>query len=296
MPKRVDQNASPKGGDTKKHGDEGDVAPTGEHNRSQYRGANWSVIVSIIVPLVTALIGAGFGFYQTARVQQYQAQTTLIVEAIKTGVDNPSVAINNLLFLADAGLLDDRVAKAVRQGKFAILPGPSGASRGDWLVSVDSNLSHLHPLARSAVSAVLAELISFNSPIRLYEGFRSPTDQQALYVRGVAMHDSAFTGSNAWQSVRQYGLGVTFGVYRDGSWSWNYDGDDKAYWAQLSEICAKHGLERIGNDPAAYEVMGIKVEELKLGHYPAGGDEAWADHLRAEVAAWEGSPAAPPPP
>jgi hypothetical protein len=286
----------PESEQTKQQADEEGVAATeSRRDYSQHRRVNWAVIV----PLVTALIGAGFGFYQTTKVQQYQAQTTLIVEAIKTGVNNPQIAIKNLLFLADAGLLDDRVAKAVRQGKFAVLPSSAGVattSREYWGYPLDKDLNHLHPAARNAVSAVLTKLKTLKNPISLYEGFRDPNYQQSLYIFGVALHDPAFTSTQAWESVRQYGLGVTFGIFRNGSWKWNYESEDRAYWNQLSEICAENGLEPIATDPAAYKVKGVKPQELRLGNYPPGGDKLWADHLRVVIAAWEGDPPAPPPP
>jgi hypothetical protein len=62
--------------------------------------------------------------------EHYKSQTTLIVEAVKTGTNNPSAALNNLQFFADAGLLDRQIVEAVAKGKSPVLPAATSAASG----------------------------------------------------------------------------------------------------------------------------------------------------------------------
>jgi hypothetical protein len=270
--------------------------------RLQRSEINWSVVLPVISGIIAALIGVGSAVvvaYLNGQSQldaeRYKAQITLIVEAVKTGTNNPLAALKNLRFFADAGLLDPGVKALVERGESPVLPGPY-EERDKIFVSVDRAMDHLHPLARSKVAAVLKNLKSEGIPIELYEGFRDPVHQQVLYFRGRVTRSAVSTDTPPWTSLRQYGFAVTLGVHENGSWSWNYENPaQKDWWDRLKLLASSEGLEQIDRDPAAFRVVGIKPEELRRGRYP-DGDQVWADHLTRAISNWSGDPPAPPPP
>jgi hypothetical protein len=90
---------------------------------------NWSVALPVISGIIATLIGVGSAVivaYLNGKSQlgaeRYKAQITLIVEAVKTGTNNPSAALKNLRFFADAGLLDQSVKALVEKGESPVLP------------------------------------------------------------------------------------------------------------------------------------------------------------------------------
>jgi peptidoglycan L-alanyl-D-glutamate endopeptidase CwlK len=252
---------------------------------------NWSVVIPVVVAFVgviTAVIAAYLNGRSQLDVEHHKAQITLIVEAVKTGINNPAGARNNLRFFADAGLLDPAVKTLVDRGESPVLPASTSEPRDTIFQSVDSDLQHLHPLVRDKVRAVLGHLIEERIPISLYEGFRDPVHQEALYSRGrITKSPVISTDVGPWASLRQYGLAVTFGVYENGLWSWNYDDSKQvSWWGRLKTLAGKEGLEMIAADPAAFQVSGIKVEDLLQGHYPPHGDEGWAHNLSEAIKNW----------
>jgi hypothetical protein len=261
---------------------------------------NWSVIIPVIVAFV-GVISAVFAAYMNGRneldVERHKAQITLIVEAVKTGINNPSGALKNLKFFADAGLLDPSVKNIVDKGENPVLPASGSEPRDTIFQSVDNDLQHLHPLIRQKVSAVLQHLQDEHIPISLYEGFRDPIHQLALYVRGrVTKPPVISTDVAPWASLRQYGLAVTFGVDENGIWSWNYDDPKQTpWWDRLKTLAQKEGLEVIAADPAAFQVSGIQLADVRQGHYPPGGDESWARNLAEAIKSWSSNSAPPVP-
>jgi hypothetical protein len=259
---------------------------------------NWSVVIPVIAAflgVIAAVIAAYLNGRSELDVERHKAQTTLIVEAVKTGINNPTGALNNLKFFAAAGLLDPPVSQIVEKGGSPVLPATTSEPRDTIFQSVDSDLQHLHPLARDKVSAVLQHLNEERIPISLYEGFRDPEHQQALYARGRVIKSPMInTDVPAWASLRQYGLAVTFGVYENGLWRWNYDDPmQKRWWDKLNALARKEGLELISGDPAAFQVTGIQLQELQKGHYPSSGDESWANNLSEAIRNWAQAPPLP---
>jgi hypothetical protein len=93
---------------------------------------NWVVAGPILATIVVAILGLFSNAYVTylnsasqLQLETARANTTLIVEAVKTGSADPKVANRNLQFFIDAGLLKDpdgKIANLVKQGRSPVLP------------------------------------------------------------------------------------------------------------------------------------------------------------------------------
>src|SRR5215470_4568589 len=71
--------------------------------QAQKSTINWSIVLPVMSGVLAALIGVIVA-YLNGRYQfeseHYKSQTMLIVEAVKTGTNNPSAALTNLQFFA----------------------------------------------------------------------------------------------------------------------------------------------------------------------------------------------------
>jgi hypothetical protein len=258
---------------------------------------NWSIVLPImsgVIAVISAVIVAYLNGRSQIEAEHYKSQTTLIVEAVKTGTNNPSTALNNLKFFADAGLLDEKVVAAVSKGKSPVLPSPTfAAAPGTTFQVVDRDLQHLHPLMRTKVSRILSNLKTESIPIALYEGFRDPMHQQYFYLQGRINREPIRTDDSPWRSLRQYGFAVTFGVVQNYAWSWKYEDEhQRNWWDRLKMLALQEGLELTGTEPAAYKLPGVTLDELIGGRYPKG-DHSWADNLAQAISNWAGESPAP---
>lgn len=165
---------------------------------------------------------------------------------------------------------------------------PSDATRRN------TDLSILHPVVRTAVTAVLEELQQHSIPLFVFEAFRSPERQAFLYDQGRGSPGRIVTYADAWRSYHQYGLAVDFVFGGPGKWTWKEP--KKGMWNKLHEIGAKHGLMRLEFETPHLQLAGTSSNALLKGVYPSGGDKAWSSNLRAAIAAWQAEPDAPPPP
>lgn len=157
---------------------------------------------------------------------------------------------------------------------------------------VDLNL--LHPAIRKAVIDIQRELDSEDLPFLPFEGFRTPSRQQALFAQNKP--GRVITKAHAWESYHQYGLAVDFVLFVDNQWSWSTSGRFAAAWDRLHAIGRKHGLEPLSFEKPHLQLVGVKLGDLRAGRYPPGGDDSWANNLELAIENWRGSPAAPPPP
>jgi len=104
----------------------------------------------------------------------------------------------------------------------------------------NDKISLLHPVLVAKVNNMLSELKHSGLPFAVFETWRSPSNQQAVF-------DAGNSKAKAWRSWHQYGLAVDF-VARPlvGSrhvWSWSPDHD----WQTLGKIGIRHGLRWGGN-------------------------------------------------
>lgn len=157
----------------------------------------------------------------------------------------------------------------------------------------NSDLALLHPECRQRVEQLGHTLKGERIPFRLFEGFRSPQRQRELYAQGRTMPGGIVTRSKPWRSYHQYGLATDFVLYIDGKWSWDDTGKRKAWWERLHELARSVGLEPLSWELPHVQVSGIRMESLRSGNYPAGGDDSWASNLKAAIESWSGSPPSP---
>jgi hypothetical protein len=148
--------------------------------RREIRGPviNWTVVGSVAVAVIAgtvSLLGTAYSTYrsnlstqatlqQQYRVEQLKAKNELIIEAVKTGIDNPQLANENLLFFLNAHLIEDPgdlIRKQVEAGKAPVLSANGGAGP-----------------ARDCPYDVAS--LSLEDLLKLFEGKSFVPDQQAL--------------------------------------------------------------------------------------------------------------------
>lgn len=152
-----------------------------------------------------------------------------------------------------------------------------------------TDLSHLHPIVRERVEAVLAQLKTENLPFVLFEAYRSPQRQRHLLRSGKGV-----TNADAWQSPHQYGLAVDLVLDIDGVNPWETKGKYGKLWDQLHVVARENDLEPLSWEKPHLELKGFKWKTLKAGQYPANGDIEWAENLEATIIGWgEGAPPVP---
>lgn len=155
----------------------------------------------------------------------------------------------------------------------------------------------LHPAVREAALQTQAQLNNEGIPFKLFEAFRFPQRQLKLYAQGRTEPGDIVTYARPWESYHQFGLAVDFVLFENGKWSW----DDstparRKWWKRMHELGRKNGLDPLDFEAPHLQIGGTTVAALNAGRYPAGGDEAWADHLAAAIAGCHGQPPAPPAP
>lgn len=142
-----------------------------------------------------------------------------------------------------------------------------------------NNILHLHPKVRIAVVKVYVQLQSEEIPFRIYEAFRYPERQTALYAQGRTKPGNIVTYAKAWSSFHQYGLAVDFVLYINGAWSWD-DGVKKIkWWNRMHQLGIAEGLMRLNFETPHLQISGVDVKDLRKGVYPPNGDKSWSDNL-----------------
>ena len=160
----------------------------------------------------------------------------------------------------------------------------------------DTDLSHLHPVYRDRISAVLGQLTAEGVPFRIFEAYRSPQRQQWLFAQGRTRPGMKVTNARAWQSYHQYGVAADIVLYVNNQWSWDDSGPRREWWKRLHQVGRQNGLEPLSFETPHLQLSGVKQADLQRGRYPAGGDDSWAENMEAAIVSWEGAPASPPVP
>lgn len=142
---------------------------------------------------------------------------------------------------------------------------------------IDRDPRKLHPLMRNAMQEVIRECEAEALPFKLFEGWRSPQRQAALYSQGRDSHRPGpiLTRARAWESYHQYGMACDFVLFIDGKWSWDTEGKFDHYWRRLTEIGEMYGLEGLSWEKPHLQIATIELAQLKEGLYPGGGDATW---------------------
>ncbi len=97
----------------------------------------------------------------------------------------------------------------------------------------------LFPPFAQRVAAGLEEARAAGLDVHLFEGWRSPARQSALYAAGRTKPGPKVTNSQAWESWHQYGLAVDVVFGGPGRWSWSGD------WPALRRIMSNVGLRAL---------------------------------------------------
>lgn len=161
----------------------------------------------------------------------------------------------------------------------------------------NNDLNLLHPVVRAGVISVKDELMTEGIPFQVFEAFRYPARQADLYAQGRTTPGAIVTYAEPWHSYHQYGLAVDFVIFENGKWSWDDSTKEKkGWWKRMHELGKKHGLSPLDFETPHLQISGTSSNALSQGHYPAGGDEPWAEHLAAVIMGWNSTPSAPPVP
>src|SRR4030095_5509597 len=129
-------------------------------------------------------------------------------------------------------------------------------------------------------------------PFRLFEGFRSAQRQEYLYAQGRTRPGAIITKAPPWSSLHQYGVAGDFVLFESG-WSWDDSGTRERWWDRLHEAGYAHGLMPLSWEQPHLQLADVSIEDLRDGHFPAGGDLSWAECLEVAILSWSGTPPAP---
>jgi peptidoglycan L-alanyl-D-glutamate endopeptidase CwlK len=164
----------------------------------------------------------------------------------------------------------------------------------------------VHPLLRERANQLIDRARAQGIPLFYFETYRTPKQQHDLYMIGrrdtvtimgdgreVNEKEAPVTNADAWGSPMQYGLAVKVLPFGGGQWNLN---PDQAIRSRLSALASSLGL-RVENPSqgATFMLPNVRIDDLKAGHYPNGGDRSWADNLNGNITAWGSQePKAPP--
>lgn len=156
------------------------------------------------------------------------------------------------------------------------------------------DVSVLHPAIRDKVIAIRNQLHKEKIPFEVFEAFRTPERQAKLHAKRPKV-----TWVGPWGSIHQYGLAVDFVLKINGKWSWDDRGAQSTYWTRMHELALENGMTPLYNKAGSLiekphiQLKGVSARDLRDGHYPEGGDEAWAEYLCNLIDNWSGSAAVP---
>jgi peptidoglycan L-alanyl-D-glutamate endopeptidase CwlK len=119
----------------------------------------------------------------------------------------------------------------------------------------EQRIALLHPKIREEVKKLVIEAnsaISSKLTIRIVQGLRTITEQDALYAQGRTAPGKIVTKAKGGSSYHNYGLAIDFAFLIDGkeiSWDTvkDWDGDKVADWLEVVKIFLKAGYGWGGN-------------------------------------------------
>jgi peptidoglycan LD-endopeptidase CwlK len=140
----------------------------------------------------------------------------------------------------------------------------------------------LHPIMRNAAAEVIRQCEAEALPFKLFEGYRTPERQQALYQQGRSNSHPGpiLTKAKPWDSYHQFGLAADFVLFVGEKWSWDTAGIYDHWWQRLEEIGRIYGLEPLSFEKPHLQIVALELADLKAGKLPGGGDESWELNLQ----------------
>lgn len=136
---------------------------------------------------------------------------------------------------------------------------------------IDRDLLHLHPLVRDAVRQTLSACEQANLPFKVFEGYRSPDRQAALYAQGRTAPGKIVTYARPGESFHQYGLAVDIVGFVNGQWTWDLP---QLAWTHMQAFGRKFGLRTLSFEAPHLE-WPWTLANLRAGIFPPGGDISW---------------------
>lgn len=137
----------------------------------------------------------------------------------------------------------------------------------------------LHPIVAEKMKTLKAEAAALGIRIAITDGFRSGTEQDALYRKGRSAPGAIVTNAKGGQSYHNYGLAIDFairGKNGDVLWDTSYDGNrnGKSDWMEVVGIAKRLGFswggdwESFPDYPHLQMDFGLSIPQLQRGHRP----------------------------
>lgn len=155
----------------------------------------------------------------------------------------------------------------------------------------DADPNNLHPELRRKVQDLISDLNDEGLPFKLFEGYRSPSRQSALFYRRPKV-----TWVGPWGSSHNFGLGADIVLQESGTWSWDDSGEKAGWWMRMHDLAKENGLETLTNksgkviEKPHVQLPGTAVSKILRGEFPQGGDSLWAENLANDAFDWRNCP------
>ncbi|WP_313637820.1 M15 family metallopeptidase [Paenibacillus sp.] len=142
-------------------------------------------------------------------------------------------------------------------------------------------LTNLHPVVRSAATALIERCYKLNIPILITQGLRTIAEQDALYAQGRTKPGAIVTNARGGYSYHNYGLAVDFALLlpNGSSVSWDMRRDDNnnriADWQEVVKEAKALGFEWGGDwtsfkDYPHFQItFGLTLTQLRAGASPS---------------------------
>lgn len=142
-------------------------------------------------------------------------------------------------------------------------------------------LTNLHPVVRSAATALIERCHKLNIPILITQGLRTIAEQDALYAQGRTKPGAIVTNARGGYSYHNFGLAVDFALLlpNGSSVSWDMRRDDNnnqiADWQEVVKEAKALGFEW-GGDWTSFKdyphfqmAFGLTLTQLRAGAKPS---------------------------
>lgn len=88
--------------------------------------------------------------------------------------------------------------------------------------SVCRSTNLLYPPFLLEMNKGIAKAREAGHEVHMFETFRTPERQDALYMQGRGTNGRIVTYSKGWQSWHQYGVAADIALKKNGQWSWDF--------------------------------------------------------------------------
>ncbi|HEY4431876.1 MAG TPA: M15 family metallopeptidase [Paenibacillus sp.] len=142
-------------------------------------------------------------------------------------------------------------------------------------------LTNLHPVVRSAATALIEHCYKLNIPILITQGLRTIAEQDALYAQGRTKPGAIVTNARGGYSYHNFGLAVDFALLLPNgssvSWDMRLDRNNNqiADWQEVVKEAKALGFEW-GGDWTSFKdyphfqmAFGLTLTQLRAGGKPS---------------------------